>query len=193
VTEIYRALGDDPNELAHLVAEGLLRPLVGDVYISAHTEVDDDVRAAALAMLMPAALADGDAVAAWETAAWLIADGPAPTQLDVYVPAHRSRRRFRGLLVHEALLDPRDVGTIGRIQTTTPARTAADLCRSRPTDVALPLLDRLRAATRIAPREVLAVLNRLSRHRGVPHGRHVVEVWAARLGAGQSLQRPVTR
>jgi hypothetical protein len=191
VTEIYRALDDDPRELANLATDGLLRPLVGDVYVSAHAAEDTELRATALALLLPAPLQEGGAVAAFEAAAWLRTGGPAPTELDVYVPAHRSRRRFRGLRVHEGRLDARDVETVGRVRATGPARTAADLCRSRPTEVALAQLDQLRAATDLTPRTVVAVLDRMVRQRGVPHGRDVAEIWAARLDA--SMPRcPVT-
>lgn len=179
--EIYRARDDDPAELSRLAAEGLLRPLVADVYVSTRIPEDTGVRAAALALLLPVPLHDGAAVLALEAAAWLVAGGPAPAQLDVYVPTHRSRRRFRELRVHEARLEPFDVETIGDVRATCPARTAADLCRGRPTDEALPHLDRLRAATGLKPTTVACVLDRLARHRGVPHGRNVIEIWAARL------------
>lgn len=179
MTEIYRALDDDPSELARLATEGLLRPLVGDVYVSAHTVEDTGVRAGALALLLPDPLQDSEAVFALEAAVWLRAGGPSPAELDVYIPAHRSRRRFRGLRVHEGRLDARDVETVGRVRVTGPARTAADLCRSRPVDVALAQLDRLRAATGLTPRAVLAVLDRMVRYRGVPHGRDVAGIWAA--------------
>jgi hypothetical protein len=181
VIEIYRARDDDPTELARLAADGLLRPLVADVYVGAQVPDDTEVRAAALALLLPPPLQDGDAVTGFEAAAWLIVGGPPPVELDVYVPAHRSRRRFRGLRVHEARLEGYDVETIGTVRTTCPARTAADLCRSRPTDQAIPHLDRLRAATGLRPVMIACVLDRLARHRGVPHGRNVIEIWAARL------------
>jgi hypothetical protein len=189
VTEIYRALDDDPSELNRLAAEGLLRPLVGDVYVSADTADDPGVRAAGIALLLPLALQDGGAVAGLEAAAWLLAGGPAPAELDVYVPAHRSRRRFRGLRVHEGRLDVRDVEIVGQVRVTCPARTGADLCRSRPADVALEHLDRLRAATGVTPRAVSAVLERMVRHRGVPHGRDIAEIWAARLDAATAGPR----
>jgi hypothetical protein len=187
VTEIYRARDDDPAELARLAAEGLLRPLVADVYVSAHTVEDATVRAAALSLLLPLPLQDGGAVAALEAAAWLVAGGPAPAELDVYVPAHRSRRRFRGLRVHEGRLGSWDVETITSVRMTTPARTAADLCRSRPVDVALPHLDRIRAATGLTPLAVACVLDRLVRHRGVPHGRDVIQIWTARLDGAEGV------
>jgi hypothetical protein len=180
VTEIYRAL-DEQREFTSLAADGLLRPLVGDVYVSANTVEDTGVRAGALALLLPDPLQDSEAVFALEAAVWLITGGPAPTELDVYVPAHRSRRRFRGLRVHEGRLDARDVEAVGRVRATGPARTAADLCRSRPTEVALAQLEKLREATGLAPRTVLTVLNRMVRHRGVPHGRDVAEIWATRF------------
>jgi hypothetical protein len=185
VTEIYRAF-DEQHEFTSLATEGLLRPLVGDVYVSAHSVEDTGVRAGALALLLPDPLQDSEAVFALEAAMWLITGGPAPTELDVYVPAHRSRRRFRGLRVHEGRLDARDIETVGRVRATGPARTAADLCRSRPVDVALAQLDRLRAATGLTPRAVLAVLDRMVRHRGVPHGRDVAGIWATRLDASTS-------
>jgi hypothetical protein len=189
VIEIYHACDDDPAELARLAADGVLRRVIADAYVRA--DVDDDVtlHAAALARVLPSGLEERAPVAARETACWLFTGGPPPDDLDVYVPAHRSRRRFRGLRVHEGRLDLRDVETIGPVRVTSPARTAADLCRSRPTDAALVHLDRLRSATGLEPRAVLTVLGRMTRHRGVPHGKDVVEIWAARL-AGAELATP---
>jgi len=184
VTEIYRAAEDDPTELSLLAAGGWLRRLIGDVYVPADRDDDLGLRADALARLLPLPLADHEAVAALESAAWLYGGGPAPAELDVYVPPHRSRRRFHGLRVHEGRLDPRDIETVGLLRVTGPARTAADLCRSRPTDVAVGHLDRLHASTRLTPAAVLAVLDRMVRHRGVPHGRDVVQIWAARSAGG---------
>lgn len=193
VTDMFRARDDDPTELARLAAEGLIRPLVADVYVSAHTVEDAGVRAVALSLVLPVPLQDGGAVAAFEAAAWLAAGGPPPPELDVYVPAHRSRRRFRGLRVHEGRLEPLDVETIGRQRTTSPARTAADLCRSRPFDDALPHLDRLHAATGLTPLAVACALDRLVRHRGVPHARDAVQIWAARLDGAESAVCPDCR
>lgn len=185
VTEIYHARDDNPAELARLAAEGVLRRVVADAYVRADVADDVTLRAAALARVFPPALGDRAPVAARETAGWLYTGDPPPDDLDVYVPAHRSRRRFRGLRIHEGLLDLGDVETVGQVRVTSPARTAADLCRSRPTDTALAHLDRLRSTTGLEPRVVLAVLERMARHRGVPHGKEVVQLWAARVaGAG---------
>jgi hypothetical protein len=182
VTTIYHAgAGDDPTELAMLARGGWLRPLIAEVYVPVNAVEDVALRAQGLGQLLPLALPDHDAVVCLEAASWLHAGGEPPSELDVYVPAHRSRRRFRGLRVHEGRLDPRDVETVGTLRVTGPDRTAADLCRSRPSDVTLPHLERLRSATGLQPRSVLSVLDRMVRHRGVPHGRDVVQIWAARL------------
>jgi hypothetical protein len=201
VTTIYHAGDgdddDDPTELAMLARGGWLRPLIGEVYVPINAVEDVALRAEGLRQLLPLAVPDHEAIACLEVASWLQAGGAPPEELDVYVPAHRSRRRFRGLRVHEGRLDPRDVETVGTVRVTGPARTAADLCRYRPGDVALPHLERLRTATGLQPRSVLAVLDRMVRHRGVPHGRDVVQIWAARLVRDvrglQSVRRPVTR
>lgn len=187
MTAIYRARDDDPTELARLAADGWLRRLIGDVYVPVGTVVDLPVRAAVLAVLLPLAPSGGGAVAALEAAGWLYTGGPPPGDLDVYVPTHRSRRRFRELRVHEDRVDDRDVETVGRVRVTSPARTAADLCRSRPVEVALLQLERLRTATGLAPRAVQSVLDRMARQRGVPHGRDTVQIWAARLAARTRL------
>lgn len=185
VIEIYHARDDDPAELARLAADGVLRRVIADAYVRA--DVGDDVmlHAAVLARVLPSGPQDQAPVAARETASWLFTGGPPPDDLDVYVPAHRSRRRFHGMRVHEGRLDLRDVETIGPVRVTSPARTAADLSRSRPTDAALVHLDRLRSVTGLGPRAVLTVLERMARHRGVPHGKDVVEIWAARVARAE--------
>jgi hypothetical protein len=188
---------DDPTELAMLARGGWLRPLIGEVYVPINAVEDVPLRAEGLRQLLPLAVPDHEAIVCLEAASWLQAGGVPPEEFDVYVPAHRSRRRFHGLRVHEGRLDPRDVETVGTLRVTGPARTAADLCRYRPSDVALPHLERLRTATALQPQSVLAVLERMVRHRGVPHGRDVVQIWAARLARDsrglQSVRRPVTR
>lgn len=187
--EIYHARYDDPAELTRLVAAGMLRRVVADTYVRADAADDVALRAAALTRVLPSGLADRAPVIARETASWLFTAGPPPEDLDVYVPAHRSRRRFRGLRVHEGRLDLRDIETAGPVRVTSPARTAADLCRGRPTDTALAHLNRLRSATGLEPATVLTVLERMIRHRGVPHGRDVVEIWSAKL-SGVGLLGP---
>jgi hypothetical protein len=84
--------------------------------------------------------------------------------------------------VHEAVLTPTDIETVDALRVTTPARTAADLARSRPAAVAMGHLNRLHAATGLTPLAVLATLERLARFRGVPDGRLTVRGWAQAIG-----------
>ncbi len=169
MTEIFHAARADRAELARLAADGLLRPLLADVYVSLDTGVD------------------AGAVVGLEAAAWLHAGGEGPDVVDVFLSGRRGRPLPR-IRVHEVRLEVRDVETIGRVRVTGPARTAADLCRTRSTDRALADLNRLRASTGLSPRAVRAVLDRLARHRGVPHAREVVTIWQ-----GQPSGHPVRR
>ncbi|HET9657957.1 MAG TPA: hypothetical protein VFP72_21575 [Kineosporiaceae bacterium] len=180
MSPIYRARDDAPGELARLASDGLLRPVVGDVYVSPDTPDLPELRATALLLLLPVPLQDREPVIALEAAVWLETGGSAPDPVDVYVAVHGGRRNCPGLRIHEIRVDPRDVELIGGLRVTGPARTAADLCRTRPADQALDHLDRLCAETGLTPAAVSAVLGRLPRHPGVAGAREVVGRWAAR-------------
>lgn len=194
---LLRGDGPEAAEVARLRGEGLVRALVGPVHTATSEPASAALRASALALLLPPARSPTDAVVGYEAARWMLVGGPAPDQVDVYALPGRSRRRFRGLRVHEGVLVPSTVMVVGGmsparvVAITIPARTAADLARSRPEATALAELRRL-ARCGVAPAEVAATLEVMAGHRGLPRARHTVRAWAAGAGSvGAAPRDPV--
>lgn len=183
--------------MARLRGEGLVRALIGPVHTATSEPESGALRASALALLLPPARSPADAVVGYEAARWVLVGGPAPDQVDVYALPGRSRRRFRGLRVHEGVLAPGTVTVVGglspaqAVAITVPARTAADLARSRPEATALAELHRL-AGCGVDPVEVTTMLEVMARLRGLPRARRTVRAWATGAGSvGAAPRDPV--
>ena len=82
----------------------------------------------------------GRAAAALHGAKWIDASTP------IEVIAEHTRRR-KGVIVHEERIAADEITYIGELPVTTPARTALDIARHLPRDVAVAHLDALAAAT----------------------------------------------
>lgn len=83
----------------------------------------------------------------------------------------RSGRSPRGIEVRNERIDGDDIAVIGGMPVTTPERTAFDLARHLPRDVAVAHLDALAHATGITAPQVSALAERYPRARGLPHAR----------------------
>ena len=162
---------DDVSPLAWagLHLDGLLVPLWHDVSRPVHTPEGPSSRAAALAHLVPARGA-----LARRAAAWVHTGGPAPDRVDVLVPArarrpapHPVRRAFEGALGDD------EVVTLAGVRVTTVRRTAVDVARWVPGDVAAQVLHALLAAG-LDPHEALDALAAAGPGRGVRAARRVL-------------------
>jgi hypothetical protein len=137
------------------------RAVYRNVYVRKDTTLTAAARARAAWLW-----AGGDAVLARLSAAavlgteWL--DGDRPAEL-----IRSDRHGPAGLLLHTWDVSSAETCIIGGMQCTTPARTAFDIGRTLPEDVAIPLLDALMRATRLNPADVLAIAHARPRHRGI--------------------------
>lgn len=146
------------------------RRVFRDVYIGREAELTAAVtaRAAWLAAGPQITLAGMSAAAVLGTR-WLPADGPAEI-------VRADRHHCPGMVAHSWHLPDEDVGVVGGMRVTTPARTAFDIGRTRPEAVAIPTIDALLHATRCSPSEVSALAAARTGVRGVSRLRRMLEL-----------------
>jgi hypothetical protein len=139
----------------------------------------------------------GRAAAALHGAKWI----DASTPVDVI---GRNRRRQRGVTVRAEHIDPDEIMLIGDVPVTTPARTALDLGRHLPRDIAVTHLDALANATGVRAADASALIERYSRTRGIRHAATSLalmdggaqsprETWLRLLLIDAGLPRPRTQ
>lgn len=130
-----------------------------DVYLARGVEMTALLRARA-AWLATGAPLVGLSAAALHGTKWL--DPAAPAEV-----VRSDRHAVTGIVAHTWALDAGELGVVGGIPVTTPARTAFDVGRTRTAARAIPLLDALLNTTRIATGDVLAVADAHPGFRGV--------------------------
>jgi hypothetical protein len=106
----------------------------------------------------------GRAAAALHGAKWVDASTP------IEIIAEHTRRRD-GVIVHEERIAADEIAYVGELPVTTAVRTALDLARHLPRDVAVAHLDALAAATGVKARDVIALSQRYRGARGVRRAR----------------------
>ncbi|MDG5482793.1 type IV toxin-antitoxin system AbiEi family antitoxin, partial [Mycolicibacterium gadium] len=106
------------------------------------------------------AIITGRAAAALHGAKWV----EASTPIDVI--AKHTRRRS-GVVVHEERITDDEITLIGELPVTTPARTALDIARHLPRNLAVVHLDALARATGVTSADALALLDRYRGARGI--------------------------
>lgn len=132
-------VGLTANDLTELVARGLLRRLLRNVYAAAQVPDSLEVRTAALRLVVPAGAVVTDRSAGWLHGAPMIllpGDHLVVPPVSVF---HRARgHRLRNGLVTsgQRMMRDHDVVEIDGLAVTTPLRTACDLGRSRSRDAA---------------------------------------------------------
>lgn len=99
------------------------------------------------------AIIAGRAAAALHGAKWI----DASTPIDVI--AEHTRRRA-GVIVHEERIADDEITFVGELSVTTPVRTALDIARHLPRNLAVAHLDALAAATGVTSADALALLDR---------------------------------
>jgi hypothetical protein len=182
-----RTVGVERPALERMLREGSVVRLVRGVYTASTAPDTSAVRAAAVA------LAGGrEAIAVDRTAAWVhgvdVTGLPPgePRPLEVLSPG----RSARGALGSGRQLTGHDVGHVERLRLTTPLRTALDLGRLLPPDLAIGAMDRLLAGGAFTHAQLLAELPRQAAHRGVGQLRTLaVQVDARSTGLAESALR----
>jgi AbiEi antitoxin C-terminal domain len=106
----------------------------------------------------------GRAAAALHGAKWVDASTP------IEVIAEHTRRRA-GVIVHEERISPDEITCVGELPVTTPVRTALDIARHLPRDVAVQHLDALAAATGVQFDDVIVLAQRYRGARGARRAR----------------------
>ncbi len=106
----------------------------------------------------------GRAAAALHGAKWVDASTP------IELIAEHTRRRA-GVIVHEERIAADEITYIGELPLTTPARTALDLARHLPRDVAVAHLDALAAATGVTSEDVIGLAAKYRGARGIRRAR----------------------
>jgi hypothetical protein len=106
----------------------------------------------------------GRAAAAPHGARWVDASTP------IELIAEHTRRR-RGVIVHEERIAPDETTYIGELPVTSVARTALDIGRHHPRDIAVQHMDALAAATGVTAHDAIALISRYPGARGVRRAR----------------------
>jgi len=147
-----------------MLREGRARRLLRGVYAASLTPDTVAMRAAAVGLAI-----GRESIAVDRTAGWVHGvdvtglDPGEPRPVEVRSPNRRARRApGRG-----RQLRGQDVERIEGLRVTTPLRTALDLGRLLPPDLALGAMDRLLAGGRFTHVELLAEVSRLAGDRGV--------------------------
>lgn len=142
------------------------RRLYRDAYLHNDVELTAAIRARAAWLSTGATLAGISAAAVLGTR-WL--DGEAPAEI-----IRNDKHSQPGMVAHGYRVLDDEIDVIASLPVTTPARTAFDIGRKRPTREAVPILDALLAATGITGADVLAVADRWPGVRGVRVLRSIV-------------------
>lgn len=182
-----RAAGVERHVLERLLRQGSVRRLLRGAYLAAGAPDTAEVRAEAVSLVV-----GREAIAVDRTAAWVhgvdvtCAQDGEPRPVEIVTPG----RSTRGALGGARQLAGHDVERIGALRLTTPLRTALDLGRMLPPDLALGAMDRLLAQGTFTHVQLLAELPRLAGHRGVGQLRQLAaQVDARSWGIGESVLR----
>ncbi|MFQ4149040.1 hypothetical protein AAGW05_10115 [Arthrobacter sp. LAPM80] len=134
-------------ELQAMTIDGVLAPVFGQAFHPAGAVETPGLRAAALAFHVPAALAHRAALGQL-SAAWVYGCA-SPPQVISLLQGHGGKSAslppFSGCTLRQVNLEAGDVQTIGGIQVTGPLRTALDVARTAPEDIAREVLERMAA------------------------------------------------
>ena len=182
-----RAVGVERPSLERMLSEGTVRRLLRGVYAASTQPDSTGMRAAAVALVTGRESIAVDRTAAWVHGVDVTGLGPGdPRPLELLSP----RRGGRRALGRGRQLVGRDVQCIESLRLTTPLRTALDLGRLLPADLALGAMDRLLAGGSFTHVELLAEIPRLAAHRGVGQLRTLaVQVDSRSSGLAESALR----
>jgi hypothetical protein len=168
----------------HQLSSSAWRRLFPDVYACTSVEISHLVRTRAVTqILVPAAVASGrTAGVLWGVD---LATGGDPVECTVR-PANRSGA-VAGVRLTRRRLTPEEVTLRAGVPVTTPLRTALDLCRIRPLDDAVEILDRFFAA-RVVTLDEVRTAAALSAGRDCRHIRAVAALADGMAGSPQETR-----
>ncbi|MEO6531010.1 MAG: hypothetical protein ABI563_02470 [Specibacter sp.] len=121
-------------ELHAMKLDGVLVPVVGDVFRPGTLPETPALRAAALTLSIPAAL-EKRAVLGQLAAAWIYGCAPPPLVISLLVPNDGNTAFLpaqSGCTLRQVHLDAADVQGLGGALVTSPLRTAVDVARTAP-------------------------------------------------------------
>jgi hypothetical protein len=141
-----------------------------DVYLARGAELTPVIRAQAcwLRSRRRGILA-GLSASAVHGARWIDPARPA-TIIDT------NRRPTAGVQVWEERIEPDEISTVDGIRITAPARTALDIARRYPLDVAVSAIDALAQAVEVKPADIELLVDRYRGRRGMKAARGVLEL-----------------
>lgn len=180
------------DQLRLLVAQGRVRRVVQGVYVDALVPDSLELRAKAVARVVPTGRVLCGRTAAWLWGVDALAMGAHLVLPDIDVmggPGTAALRRS-GALGCTGPLPDTDLDNLAGVALTSPARTAADLSRLLRRPDALAALDALLRLPGLEPEQIRAVLDRFVGYRGVVQGRELV---AIADGRSESPQESRTR
>lgn len=174
----FRPPRDGPHaaDIGRLAREGLLRRLVADVYVAADPLGGTGERAAALGLLVPPGAIVGFATAAWLHTGWT-PDRTPLDHVDVIIAPGVARSGGSHVRLRQVRVAPEHVVSLGGVEATSLARTAADLAREVPAGDLVGALDAL-AARGLDLDQVLDCLTTMRYCRHVRPARHRLLAWA---------------
>jgi len=180
------------DQLRLLVARGAVRRVVQGVYVDDLVPDSLELRAKAVARVVPAGRVVCGRTAAWLWGVDALAMGAHRVlpDVDVMGDAGTAALRRTGTLGCTGPLTEGDVDNVAGVTLTSPARTAADLARLLRRPDALAALDALFRLPGLGREQVRRVLDRFVGYRGVVQGRELV---AVADGRSESPQESRTR
>jgi hypothetical protein len=189
-------------ETRRLLGEGLVRHVVADVYVARDVPDSIRLRATAAALLTPPRRGDdrfwvtGFTSAVWLYTGWRdprqaagaipeltaspqVPAGPAPgpARLEVIIPAGRNRPPDPWVRARQMQLTGTDVVLIHGVAVTDPVRTAADVARELPDQLAIDVLRHLGELSAVMPGQVMTRLNAMRYARGAARARSIIGAW----------------
>lgn len=188
-----RTVGISRASLERMLRDGAVRRLLRGVYVTGTAPDSPQLHAAAVALAVGREAVAVDRTAAWVHGVDLVSPGPDELRpLEVVTPGRstRSVRSTRGALGSGRQLSGHDVQRLDGLRLTTPLRTALDLGRLLPPELALGAMDRLLAGGGFTHVQLLAEVPRLAAHRGIGQLRVLVaQVDARSQGLAESALR----
>jgi len=169
-------LGITPHDWRMLRHDGLVRRMVGGVFVDAALTDTVDLRVAAVELILP-----GDAVVGRRTATWMrgldVHDHrgyPATPPVDVLTRTRESRPRMGIVQSHMADdLHDDDITVMGGLQVTTPLRTTTDMSRFYREVDGLVVMDHFLHTGVLTKDQIEDTFPRWARRRGVQQLRNV--------------------
>lgn len=162
------ALGLTRGDLRAAVADGRVRRLLRNVYVAATTPVTVQLRARAIALVMPPGTVVSDRTAAWLHGVDVLDPGEREADIPLeVVRVNGTRSRRREALGGRRTLEPGDVVEVQGVPVTSPLRTACDLGRSRGRSSAFAAMCMLVRTCGIDRQEIVTRAARLAGQRGV--------------------------